>query len=100
MSARSMITHYPESSVSRLPSAHCSRLDKVILVGLLVALVFTSLAHGAVEPWSVAIFELIISVLILLWAITMVAVSHVEIHMPATALPLVALLVVAIVQSL
>jgi O-antigen ligase len=95
-----MDNHYLDISVRRLPSAHGSKLDTAMVVGLLVALVFSALAHGAVESWSVAIFELIIVALILLWAIKMVAVSYVQIRLPATALPLVALLLVAIVQSL
>ena len=95
-----MNSHYPDISVRRLPSVHSSKLDKAIAVGLLVALVFSALAHGAVESWSVAIFELIVVALILLWAIKIVAVSYVEIRLPATALPLVALLGVGIAQSL
>lgn len=95
-----MNVHYLDISARPLPSAPGSKLDKAMEVGALVALVFSALAHGAVESWSVAIFELIIVALILLWAIKMVAVSSVEIHMPATALPLVGLLVVGIAQSL
>jgi O-antigen ligase len=100
MSARVMNSHYPDASVRRLPSVQGSKLDKAIAVGLLVALVFSALAHGAVESWSVAIFEFIVVALILLWAIKMVAVSYVEIRLPATALPLVTLLGVGIAQSL
>lgn len=80
--------------------ADCSKLDKTIGVGLLVAVVFTALAHGAVESWSVAIFELIIVALIVLWAIKIVKGGRFEIYIPATTLPLAALLAVGLAQSL
>jgi len=35
-------------------------LDKSIAAGLLSVMIFTTLAHGAVEPWSLALFELMV----------------------------------------
>ena len=52
-----------------LPSSErgiCRHLDKTIAGGMLAALIFTTLANGAVEPWSIAVFELIVVVLLLL----------------------------------
>ncbi len=74
-------------------------LDKTIAFGLLAALVFATLAHGAVEAWSRAIFELLILILLLLWAIKAVFERRAEIRLPLTVFPLAAMLVYAIVQS-
>jgi O-antigen ligase len=75
------------------------RLDKAIAVGLLLALVVTALTHGAVEPWSVALFEFIVIALVLLWGIKAVANESLEITIPTTALPVAALVLLALAQS-
>jgi O-antigen ligase len=77
-----------------------SRLDKAIRVGLLLAILFTALAHGAVEPWSVTVFELIVIALMLLWAIRAVAHAEFTIKIPMAALPIAALIVIGLVQSI
>src|SRR5437867_13031576 len=74
-------------------------LDKSIAAGLLAAMIFTTLAHGAVEPWSVALFELILVGLLLLWGVKVTLHRHLEIAIPATALPIAALLLVGMTQS-
>jgi O-antigen ligase len=76
------------------------RLDKAIVVGLLVALVCTALTHGAVEAWSVAIFELVVLVLLLLWVIKSTADRKLIFRMPVIGLPLAALIILAAVQSI
>lgn len=76
------------------------RLDKVITVGLMVAIVFTTLAHGAVEAWSVALFELMATALMLLWALKMAADKQLKIMVPPPALPIVALLLLGLAQSI
>jgi O-antigen ligase len=76
------------------------RFDNAIRGGLLFCLVFTALAHGAVEPWSVAIFELIIIALIFLWVIRSVAHGEIAVKVPAEALPIAALIVIGLVQSI
>src|SRR5262249_54174495 len=75
-------------------------LDKVIAIGLLAAVVFSALAYGTVEPWSVAGFQAIVLVLILLWGIKTVKDGRLAVAVPATALPLFGILIVALVQSL
>lgn len=75
------------------------RLDKAIAGGLLVAIVFTALAQGTVEPWSVVVFEFIVIALILLWGIKAVADKSLEITIPTAALPLAALVVLGLAQS-
>src|ERR1044071_4571536 len=75
-------------------------LNKTIAGGLLLAVAFTALAHGAVEPWSVFIFEIIVLALILLWAIKAIADRHLKLKIPEIALPLVALVALGLAQSL
>src|SRR2546426_12403923 len=65
----------------------------------MAVLIFTTLAHGAVEPWSVALFELILIGLLLLWGIRAVLDRHLEIIIPPAALPAAALLLLGAVQS-
>ena len=74
-------------------------LDKSIAAGLLAAIVFTGLAHGAVEPWSLAVFELILMVVLLLWGIKATLDKRLAITVPAAALPVAALLLLGIAQS-
>jgi len=74
-------------------------LGKAAAVGLLLSVVFTALAHGAVEPWSLAAFEVIIVALVLLCAIKFVADGRLKIYVPSTTLPLVVLVVVGLAQS-
>jgi O-antigen ligase len=76
-----------------------SRLDKTIAAGLLVALVFTALAQGAVEDWSVALFQLLIAALLPLWALKVVIEGRLTIQIPAVALPLAALVALGLAQS-
>src|SRR5439155_17927997 len=65
----------------------------------MAVLIFTTLAHGAVEPWSVALFELILVGLLLLWGIKATRDWHLEVTIPAPALPIAALLLLGITQS-
>ncbi|MFN7948487.1 MAG: O-antigen ligase family protein [Blastocatellia bacterium] len=76
------------------------QLDSVIAIGLVVAVVFTALSHGAVEPWSVAVFELMMIALLLLWGISMVVTGRLRIHLPATVWPLLALLALGLTQCI
>jgi O-antigen ligase len=77
-----------------------ARLDKAIFAGLIAAVMFTALAHGAVEPWSAAIFELTIVALVLAWGAKAVMDKRLSIQAPSSALPLAALLVFGFIQSL
>jgi O-antigen ligase len=74
-------------------------VEKAIAVGLLTAIVFTALALGAVESWSLALFELIIVGLLALWAIKVVIDRGVTIRFPQLGLPLFALLGLGLIQS-
>ncbi|MFY9570575.1 MAG: O-antigen ligase family protein [Blastocatellia bacterium] len=74
-------------------------LSKTIFVGLLIAVVFAALAHGAVEPWSVFVFEILIVGLLILWAIKVVAGGRFRLEVPPAAFPIGALVFVGLLQS-
>lgn len=75
-------------------------LNKTISVGLLIAVVFAALAHGAVEPWSLFVFELIVVALVLLWSIKVVADKRLTLAVPEAALPIAGLVAVGLAQSI
>jgi O-antigen ligase len=74
-------------------------LDLVITVGVMVAMFFTALAFGTVEPWSLAVFSLIVVALLVLWVIKGVVDQRMTINAPPAAMPLAALLLVGFLQS-
>jgi O-antigen ligase len=75
-------------------------VDKSIVAGLLTAVVFTTLALGTVEAWSVAIFELMVVVLVLLWASKAIIEKRLEIRFTPAALPLGAFVLLGLAQSI
>src|SRR5437867_4853411 len=74
-------------------------MDKSITTAILVALIFATLAHGAVEPWSVVIFELIFVAVLLMWGIKAVFDQSLDITIPRAAWPIAAFLVLGFAQS-
>ena len=74
-------------------------LDKAIATGLVVVAIFSALAFGSREPWSVGLVELMITVLILLWAIKFAVDKRVRLSVPTIALPLAGLIALGLVQS-
>src|SRR5689334_7305089 len=76
-----------------------SKLDILIRSGLMVAIAFTALALGTVEAWSIALFELIVLVLVLLWGAKAIIQKRLEISLPAPALILGAFVLFAVIQS-
>ena len=74
-------------------------LGRAIAVGFLLAVVFTALAHGAVEPWSVFVFESIVLALVVIWAIKVIVDKRLAITIPKAALPIAALALVGLAQS-
>src|SRR5258708_9504789 len=76
-----------------------SRLDKGIAVGTLLVVVVTALTHGAVEPWSVAVFEGMAATLLMLWAVKVVRDQALHLEIPASAFPLAALFGLGLIQS-
>lgn len=74
-------------------------LERAALSGLLLAVVFTTLALGTVEAWSVALFQLIVLVLLVLLSVKTIIRKRLEITLPPAALPLAGLLLVGVAQS-
>lgn len=63
-------------------------------IGLGIAVAFSVLAHGTVEPWSEAVLALLAAFLLLVWA----AMGRREIHLNPLLLPLLGLVLIALVQ--
>jgi O-antigen ligase len=105
MNTQSVVAdHSPQSAIRNaqfgiLPRPQ-SAIRNVVAGGLMVAIAFTALALGTVEAWSVAIFELIIVVLIVLWAAKAIVDKRLEIRFPPAALPLGAFALLALIQSI
>jgi O-antigen ligase len=76
-----------------------ARVDKVILGGLAATLVFAALAHGAVEPWYLAGFELLAVLLGFLSGLRWVASGEFRFRLPAPAWPMLGLLLLGLIQS-
>jgi O-antigen ligase len=70
-----------------------------IAVGLIVVVVFTALAHGVVEPWSVLVFELMVAILMLMWVFKVVADKSLALVVPPPVWPLIALIAFGLAQS-
>lgn len=74
-------------------------IDRIILVVLILLVAGTALAHGAVEPWSVALFELLVVALILLAGAKYFLAKKIELALPAAALPLLSLIAFGLIQG-
>ncbi len=68
--------------------------DRVIEVGLYGLIILTPLAFGTVEPWSIALAEVAIYAIALVWGLAMVSAG--EIRIERTALNLCWLLILAV----
>lgn len=77
-----------------------SKLNKSVAVGLMTVVTFTSLAHGAVEPWSLFVFECMTLALVALWAIKAIKEKRLRLALPDLMWPVAALTLVGVVQSL
>src|SRR6266536_1772800 len=75
------------------------RLGKTIAVGLMISVVFTALAFGAVEPWSMFLFETIVLALIALFAARAVLNRRLKVTLPDAALAVAALVLFGVIQS-
>ncbi|MFP5264490.1 MAG: O-antigen ligase family protein [Blastocatellia bacterium] len=75
-----------------------ARLDNVMRAGLVSAVVFTCLAHGGVEPWSLAIFELVVVASMLTWAAKAMLGGRLTIRIHPAAIPLALFLGIALAQ--
>ena len=86
--------------VDNRSSGFGATLDLIITIGVMLVLAFSALAHGAVEPWSLAVLSLIVVALTALWVIKGVVDRRLTVNAPPTAAPLAALLLVGLLQSI
>ncbi len=75
-------------------------IGKVVTVGLFLTMAFTTLAFGTVDPWSLMIFGFLTVALLLLWAVKCLVDPKPIFVFPVTALPLLAVLIYGILQSI
>jgi O-antigen ligase len=75
-------------------------IEKVMIVLLLLAVVFSALAHGAVDAWSIALLEIVGVVLILLWVFKVVLEKRLTLQVPKLALPVVAFLILGLLHCI
>ena len=75
-------------------------LEKIIVWGLLLLLVASALAHGAVESWALALVELSVIFLLCGWGLYCVAASRIKLVLPDLSWPLGGLLLMGLLTSL
>ncbi|MDQ3009146.1 MAG: O-antigen ligase family protein [Acidobacteriota bacterium] len=71
----------------------------MISAGFIGLILFTALAHGAVEPWSELVFVLWTAVLALLWVVKVVRERKLMVFVPQTVWPMAALILLGVAQS-
>ena len=75
-------------------------MSRVIAIGLVITLVFTALAFGTVEPWSIAGFCLLITALLILLGVQAVQKKQVSLQFYPMMLPLALFLLYSVIQSI
>ena len=75
-------------------------LDNGIATGLIVVLVFSGLAHGVVEPWSIFILELMVAVLLLMVVVKAVMDKSLTLVVPQPVWPVIGLVTIGLAQSI
>lgn len=75
-----------------------AKLDKALAIGLLGLIVLSALFYGAAEPWTTFAVEIVIALLMVLWAGQVAATGRLEIFVPTTTYPLLAFLLFAALQ--
>lgn len=75
-------------------------LNYFIAGGVLLCLVFTALAHGTVETWSIAFFQLLTLFLVFLWVVRMLLEKEVSLRIPITFWPLSAFFLYGLIQTI
>jgi O-antigen ligase len=74
--------------------------NKLIYIALLLLLVLAPLPYGTVEVWSTTLWELLVFVLVLLWAGDVLQTGRLMLARNPLALPLLGLLLLAVAQLL
>ncbi len=76
------------------------KLDAMLAGGVLAAIVFPALAHGVVEPWSMAVFQLLVAALVAIWALRGFVDRRTTLTIPVIAWPLIGLIAIGAAQSI
>lgn len=74
--------------------------EKAITVGFIGLIVFTALAHGAVEPWSEFLLVLWMTALGVMWAFRIARAGKLLLYVPANWWPLAAFFLLGLAQSI
>jgi len=75
-------------------------LDRIIYFALLALLVLTPIPYGAVESWSVGLWEISVFAVVGMWALLAAGLGRLNISFNPLVWPMMALLAVAVVQVL
>lgn len=75
-------------------------LDRIIFFALLALLILTPLPYGAVENWSIALWEVSVFGVVALWSLQAAINGRFSISLNSLVWPMLALLAVAVVQIL
>ncbi|MBL8169758.1 MAG: O-antigen ligase family protein [Acidobacteria bacterium] len=89
-----------EATTQAIDITPSDALGKTITTGLFGLLVFSTLAYGTVEPWSVAVFGGMVALFWVLWAARCVQRKRLTFTAPLAFLPLLGLIVLGGLQSL
>ncbi len=91
---------YQWRALPETPGGEAAILEKAIFYALLLLLALTPLPYGAVESWSIALWEVCVFLVVLLWGVLAIKEGQLKIAANPLALPMIALLILAIVQIL
>jgi O-antigen ligase len=75
-------------------------MERAIYISLILLLILTPIPYGAVESWSTALWELWVFATMILWGVLVVREGRLNITSNPLIWPMVALLIIAVVQSL
>ncbi len=95
--AEHTIENWPKASGR---SSSGSLIDRMVAFVLRSLLALTALAFGTVEPWSIALFGIVVIILFTIWSIRLALFSTRRPAFPSILLPLFLLILYAIVQTI
>ncbi|MDX2043152.1 MAG: O-antigen ligase family protein [Acidobacteriota bacterium] len=102
MPADNLTREYPPEKVEQHKGAEKEKEDalgSLISLGALLLLMFTALAFGAVESWSISVFGMFVLTLSVLWIAKAVLDKRIIVTIPAALWPLCAFLIYGFLQT-
>lgn len=72
--------------------------DRIIELGVLFTVIFTCLAFGAMEVWSVAVMEVLVLILLTIWATDMIGGGNIRLAKTPLNIPLLSLVAIPFFQ--